>query len=157
MANKENLDTTYNLEVDFRDIIELHREKKKKKKKYRISILEYLFILKCSCCCKKKFAKKKEILTKCKDVIDEYLQINNIIRKFMEFELIKKLLMTENQRKLLKYQFKYLNFDNPDSTINYLDSLISKVKPDEDMYDKDENNFDTDLRMIDNFSKYYNF
>jgi len=91
------------------------------------------------------------------DIIDGYFQINNIIKKLMELEMLKKLTLTENQTKLMRYQFKYLNFVNPDETLNYLNSIQDLVNIKEDIYDKDEVRIDNDLKMLDNFNKYYNF
>lgn len=75
----------------------------------------------------------------------------------MEIEMLKKLTLTENQRRLMRYQFKYLNFENPEETMNYLNSIQDTDKIEDDIYEKDVVNIDNDLKMLDNFNKYYNF
>lgn len=75
----------------------------------------------------------------------------------MEFDFIKKVLMTYPQRALMKYQYKYLNMENHDKTLEYLDSFLDKEKLKEDIFDKEENKFDVDLKMVDGFLKYYNY
>ena len=85
------------------------------------------------------------------------MDIINIIRKFMEFDFIKKVLMSNPQRRLMKYQYKYLNMNNPDDTIEYLDSFLNQEKLKEDIYDYEGNKLDVDLKMVDGFLKYYNY
>ena len=102
--------------------------------------------MKCSCLCKKGLKNKYEILNKCKEIIDDYLQINFMVKKFMEFENLKKLILTENQRKLMKYQFQYLNFENHDKTIEYLNNLENLDTIQEDIYDDNAKQIDVDLK-----------
>ena len=75
----------------------------------------------------------------------------------MELEVLKKLTLTENQRKLIPYQFKYLNFENADETLHYLNSIQDLDAIQDDIFDRDEVSIDNDLKMLDSFHKYYNF
>lgn len=75
----------------------------------------------------------------------------------MEFEMLKRLTLSENQTKLMRYQFKYLNFENPDETLNFLNSIKNSDKVEADIFEKDKIQIDNDLKMLDNFNNYYNF
>jgi len=94
---------------------------------------------------------------KCKEIIEDYLQINTIIKKLMEFEILKNLTLTDNQIKLMRYQFKYLNFGNPNGTLKYLNSIKYAEKIKDDQYDREEISIDNDLKMLENFKNYYNY
>jgi len=145
------------LEINFRDCHRYHKEKKKNKKPYKIGSWEYYISNTWKFMFKEKLKNKREIFDKSLNITDYYMDIINIIRKFMEFDFIKKVLMSNPQRRLMKYQYKYLNMNNPDDTIEYLDSFLNQEKLKEDIYDYEGNKLDVDLKMVDGFLKYYNY
>lgn len=134
-----------------------HNEKKKNKIPYNVSTWEYYIGYMCKKNFNKRLKKRDEIYEKSLKITDYYMDIINIIRKFMEFDFIKKVLLSDPQRALMKYQYKYLNMNNHDETVNYLDSFMDKRKMNEDLYEKEEDKLDVDLKMVDGFLKYYNY
>jgi len=83
--------------------------------------------------------------------------VDTLIKKLVELETIKKLIFTNNQRKLMKYHYKYLNFENPEETLDYLNSIQEKQVIENDIFDKEEIQIDKDLNLVNDFNKYYNF
>lgn len=83
--------------------------------------------------------------------------MDTLIKKLVELETIKKLIFTNNQRKLMKYHYKYLNFENPEETLDYLNSIQEKQVIENDIFDKEEIQIDKDLNLVNDFNKYYNF
>ena len=79
-----------------------------------------------------------------------------IIKEFMQLNSLKRVVMSERQINLLKYQNKYLNFGNPEETEKYLDSLENSRKLNEEMFDKEENK-DVDSKMCDGLINFYNY
>ncbi len=122
-----------------------------------IGNLEYYLSYTCRFFFKENLKTKRKIYDKSLNISDHYMDIVNIIRKFMEFDFIKKVLMTDSQIKLMKYQYQYLNINNPNETINYLDSFFIKDKLKDDLYDYEENKLDVDMKMVNGFLKYYNY
>ena len=59
-------------------------------------------------------------------IIQKNIEISEIIKKHFELEFLKNLLLKEDERNLLPYQFKYLNMSNMNSTKKYLDLLLLK-------------------------------
>jgi len=145
------------LEVDFRDCHNYHQEKKKKKNIHKIGIWNYYISNTWRFLFKQRLKTNREIFDKSLEITDYYMDIVNVIRKFMEFDFIKKVLMTEQQRKLMKYQYRYLNLNNPEETIKYLDSFLIKEKLSEDLFDNEDEILDVNMKMVDGFLKYYNY
>ncbi len=57
----------------------------------------------------------------------------------------------------MKYHYKYLNFENPEETLDYLNSIQEKQVIENDIFDKEEIQIDKDLNLVNDFNKYYNF
>merc|ERR1711957_614320 len=157
MGDSPKEEETEILEMNFRECHKYHQEKKKYKTPYKISNWEYYVGNTCRFLFREKLKRKREIYDKSLNITDYYMDIINIIRKFMEFDFIKKVLMTDPQRVLMKYQYQHLNVNNHDKTVEYLDSFLDKLKLKENIYDDEETKHDVDLKMVDGFLKYYNY
>jgi len=77
----------------------------------------------CSCCFNRN---SKYIVKNTLKIIQKNIEISEIIKKHFELEFLKNLLLKEDERNLLPYQFKYLNMSNMNSTKKYLDLLLLK-------------------------------
>ena len=66
------------------------------------------------------------MIKKSMKVIQEKMEISTLIKSLLEIDHLKKLLLKEDERNLLLYQFKYLNVGSFTSTNEYLDSLLNK-------------------------------
>lgn len=146
------------VEVDFRDIHNYHEDKKGKKKPYDFKYCEFFNLTKFTCFCKKKYEKKRSIVSKSIEITNSYMNIIYIIKEFMQLNSVKRVLLSEPQLTLLKYQNKYLNFENPDSTIKYLETLEAEPKLDKEIFDRrKKEERDIDLKMCDGLIDYYNY
>lgn len=144
------------MEIDFKEIYKFHEEKKKEKRKYHFKITDYFLLVCFKKLCKKKFKNKRDIIEKSIEITNSYMDIIFIIKEFMQLNSVKRVILSDPQLKLLKYQKKYLNFENPEETKKYLESLENKEKLKETIFDEDEE-LDVDLKMCDGLIKYYNF
>jgi len=81
----------------------------------------------CSICLNKN---KVSIFDKTSSILKKNLEIAHVIKKNLEFDFLKKLILTNKEFYLFPFQFKYINITNMTSTINYLNFLndISKEK-----------------------------
>lgn len=156
IENKGNEAERIQLEIDFKEIYRFHQEKKKEKIVYDFKYSEFFLLTCLKKICKKKLKNKREIVEKAINITNSYMDIIFIIKEFMELNSVKRVILSDPQIKLLKYQNKYLNFQNPEETLKYLDSLGNKEKLEENIFDK-EDQIDTDLKMCDGLIKYYNF
>lgn len=75
----------------------------------------------------------------------------------MQLNSVKRVLLTEPQIKLLKYQNKYLNLKNPNDSMKFLQSLEITNKVNENLFEGENDNEDIDTKMCDGFINYYNF
>jgi hypothetical protein len=93
--------------------------------------------------CKNK-RKKLLVVDMAFDIIENHMQIENIIKKLMEVEILKKLLLGNKKALLFDQQFKKLNIGNVDKTVDYLETFIIdpkrrfKLKQFEKVDDKEE-------------------
>jgi len=149
-------DKVNELEIDFREIQKYHEEKKKNKIPFTFGQCEFFFINCFSKCLKKKYKVKRDIVEKGIEITNSYMDITFIIKEFMELNSVKRVLLTNPQLRLLKYQNKYLNLGNEEESMKYLESLESTTKLKGDMFDKDED-IDIDLKMCDGLINYYNY
>jgi len=100
-------------------------------------------------CCSKCFNKKKLVIfEKTMNILDNNLEILHVLKKNLEFDFLKKLILTNKEYYLFPFQFKYINIANLTSTMNYLkileDISKGKVKPP----------FENDLKIEQNHIKY---
>jgi hypothetical protein len=138
-------------------------QKKKEKKKVKPSIFDFFCMNFCFGPCKRGKMKKYTILEKCGEIIDRTVEINYLMRKMFEVDFIKKLILSERQRNLLKFQFRYLNFNNYEQTMNFLQIFDhSRGKLEKNLFDDviDDNMLDhknTDEKLLEGLKNYYNF
>lgn len=82
-------------------------------------------------CCKHFLNKNKlKVLKKTNAILKKNMEITHVIKKNLEFDFLKKLILTNKEFYLFPYQFKYINVGNMSATMNYLNLLndISKEK-----------------------------
>jgi hypothetical protein len=151
------VDLTGELGIEFREIHKFHQEKKKQKKLYNFGKFEFFILESFTCCFKKKFEFKRRIVQKAIEITRSYMDIVFIIKEFMQLNCLKRSVMSVPQLNLLKYQNKYLNLGDPEETEKYLDSLKNTRKIDEDMFDKEQEKKDVDLKMCEGLINYYNY
>ena len=144
------------IEIDFREIHKYHEEKKKQKNLHNFNYLEFFSLTKFTCFCRKKYKIKRNIVQRAIEISNSYMDIIFIIKEFMQLNSVKRVLLSDPQLNLLKYQNKYLNFENPNETNKFLKFLENNNKMNGEMYDKEENK-DVDLKMCDGLINYYNF
>ena len=86
-----------------------------------------------------------------------------MIRKLFELEFMKKLIMSENQIRLLKYQFQYINLSNFDDSLKFLQMFNqeSEKLPKEIFEDPWRENpkyiKSTDEKLLEGLRNYYNY
>jgi hypothetical protein len=141
------------------EVSKIFYEKKKTKHRVFPTVLDFLCVG-CSFLkpCRKYKKARYDILERCIEITDKYLQINFLMRKFFEIEYMKKILLSENQRHMLKYQFKYINFNNLEESNRFLDSIQKeKVTVDRHLLEKDEAADDSHKKLIMGVRNYFNF
>jgi hypothetical protein len=105
------------------------------KKKIEISPHKFWLYISCKIC-KCLFNKDKLFIAeKSTDLITKNIEISEIIKKHFEFDFIKKLLLTEDELELFKYQFKYLNINNMDLSKKYMNDLYNGHLKEDDIED----------------------
>ena len=115
-------------EVDLRETLSLiekiNKIKNKAKKKIYFSFEKLWFWSICKLC--KCFINKnnKKIVTKSILLIEKNLEISNLIKKNIEVDFLKQIVMNEDERNLIDYKFKILNVGNPNATLDFLDDLL---------------------------------
>ena len=101
---------------------------------------------------------KYQILKKCHITVSEHLDVEKIIKKLFEINILKSLLLG-NKLMLFNQQYKSINLKFPDKSEKYVDSLkFEKVNEfDYDLYEKgliDERPIDEVL--LDGFNDHFN-
>jgi hypothetical protein len=147
----------------YRSIYNSLVQKKKYKKRVHPRARDFFCMTFCLAPCKKGRMKKYEIFEKCGEIIERSVEINNLVRKMFEIDFIKKLILTERQLNLLKFQFRYLNLNNYEDTMNFLRIFDhSRGKLDKNLFDNvteidklDSNN--TDDKLLEGLKNYYNY
>jgi hypothetical protein len=124
-TNKENFNL-FNYYT--RKIYETNSIKLKQKKKIKPTFISIVISTFCNCCSKRKWYHRYDLFNKCGDVIDQHLQIDHIIRKCFEVNLIKDFLFADKERMLLDHQIRYINIANKKESEDYLD-YIGLKKP----------------------------
>lgn len=153
------VDMTGDLGIEFKEIHNFHQKKKKQKKIYEFGKWEFFVMERFTCCCKKRFDTRRRITKKATEIATSYMDIVFIINEFMQLNSLKRSVMSQPQLNLLKYQNKYLNLGDPETTEKYLDAMSqdNKRKIDGEMFDKRQEKEDTDVKMCDGLINYYNF
>lgn len=134
--DQKNIDIKDNLIL----IEKINRVKNSAKKKIPITTEKFWFYEACkfcSCCVNRD---SKYIAKNTLRIIKKNIEISEIIKKHFELEFLKNLLLKEDEKNLLPYQFKYLNMSNMSSTKKYLDFLSMKdfyVKKSKDETDEE--------------------
>ena len=64
-------------------------------------------------------------MNKANHIIDENIEISGLIKKNIEVNFMKRLLLSQNERYLFDHQFRYLNLGNTKETNIHLDNLKS--------------------------------
>ncbi len=98
------------------------------KSQTQISAFELMF----ECCLKLKARNKAryEIIGKCKDIVEKYMNVEYMIHKQIEMNFLKNYILNNNDYQMFKYHFKSLNFSNVDETMQYLKFLKKEnLKP----------------------------
>jgi len=97
-------------------------------------------------CCKNSFNKNKiQVLEKTNSILKKNMEITHVIKKNLEFDFLKKLVLTNKEFYLFPFQFKYVNVGNMSATMKYLNFLdnTSKDKCDRmphEFYEKEARN-----------------
>lgn len=162
---ESNFESNLGERDQYREIIEGLVQKKKDKKIVKASVIDFICVQWGCTPCKRRNEKKFAILEKCSSIIDTNIQINHIIRKLFELEFLKRLLLSEKQRQLIKYQFRYINLKNFEDSIKFLEIL---EEPEDEEFDKKlfDNIFqekqisdekDIDQQLVENLKLFYNF
>jgi hypothetical protein len=95
----------------------------KRGRKVEVGSIMLFIILNCGCCYDKK---KVELMKRCIEIIEKHAQIEEIIKCQMEVGLLKKILLTEKQRKDMRNLFKGLQIDNLELSQGILDEIEGK-------------------------------
>lgn len=147
----------------YRSIYNSLVQKKKYKKRVHPRARDFFCMTFCFAPCKKGRMKKFEIFEKCGEIIERSVEINNLVRKMFEIDFIKKLILTERQLNLLKFQFRYINLNNHEDSMNFLRIFdIGKGKLKKNLFDEiteidklDSEN--TDEKLLEGLKNYYNY
>jgi len=120
-------------------IEKVNKIKSKAKKPFyfnsRISWFYETFI----CCSRCINQNKLTIFQKTWSILNNNLEITYVLKKNIEFDFLKKLILTNKEYFLFPFQFKYINIGNMSSTMSYLNSLNNRYE------EKFENFKDKDL------------
>ena len=144
-------------DVKFKRTLLINIKKKRENKEYFVSLMDLLK----SNWCRKIFYRdnrKFEIMDRCVEIIEDSLSVESIIRKMFELSLMKKLFFTKYERALLNYQIRFVNFENPEKTEQYLDSLAGEtvnLRNLEKLRQETVNEFEDHL--LNNMEEYYGF
>ena len=122
---RPNQDEKIKIEEKFALIRKMKKIKKIAMNKIIISPEKFWIYNSCKFC-KCLFNKDKVFIAgKSTDLLTKNIEISEIIKKHFEIDFIKKLLLTEDELELFKFQFKYLNISNMDLTKEYLNNLYT--------------------------------
>lgn len=141
----------------FKRALLINIKKKRENKEYYVSLMDILKMA----WCRKLFSRDKrkfEIIDKCIEVIEDSLSVEKIIRSMFELTLMKKLFFTKYERALLKYQIRYVNFENVEQTEQYLEELVGEdvdMRTLEKMRGETVNEFEDHL--LKNMEEFYGF
>jgi hypothetical protein len=156
--NDEDDDSKKNRKAELEEIAKIFYEKKRTKSRIYPSVQDFMCMNCCFKPCKKFKQARYDILQRCVEITDKYLQINFLMNKFFEVEYMKKILLSKNERNLLKYQFKYINFNNIEESNRFLDSIqAEKAIVDEKLLEKDETEGNVNHKLILGVRDYFNF
>ena len=126
--------------IDQNQFDSIHKIKKQLINKKRISSLEY-WVLNTLTCLNKCFnPNRHKISNKIDKLILKNLEISSIIKKNFDLDFLKKLLLTEKQNEIFKYQMRYINFANLDESMQYLRNLEGENYKKEDKKNNNKRN-----------------
>jgi hypothetical protein len=99
--------------------------------------------------CKNK-RKKLVVIDKSMDIIDDHMQVDNIIRKLLDLEMLKKIVLGNKRALVFNEQFRFLNIGNVPQTMKYLeqfeltreDKRAKRKKFDIEKFEQLEDNYD---------------
>lgn len=140
--------------------------RRKKKEKHRVfpSIMDFICMQWGCKRCKNGKKKRYDILEKCGDIIDSSIEINNIVKRMFEIEFLKKLILTDRQEHLLKFQYRYLNLNNYNETMKFLNifETSEEAKLDKHLFDNIDVEEKIDVKemngqLLDGLKNYYNY
>ena len=92
--------------------------------KFDISPYELMF----ECCLKFESRRKAkyELIKKCSGILEKSMNIEHIIKKNIEVNLLKENILTQTERNMFKFHFKPLNLLNYDDSMCYLKKIKSE-------------------------------
>jgi hypothetical protein len=158
LSNNDVIPEKKNRRDELNEIAKIFYEKKRMKNRVHPTVMDFFCMNCCFSYCKKFKQQRYDILQRCVEITDKYLQINFIMDKFFEIEYMKKILLSKNERNLLKYQFKYINFNNIEASNRFLDSIQSeKAEVDYKLLEKDETDTNANQKLIEGVRDYFNF
>jgi len=140
----------------------IYEELKYKKQLKNTKVLSIIDIFRATCgwgCFRKSNPDKYEIIQRCSDIVDNHMSIDFIIKKHFELDFLKNTVLTDIEKQLLKYNYRYINFNNPKTTLEYLES-VDNVKKSIQMdsfegVDRNQNiYFD---QLLEKFKNFYNY
>ena len=86
-----------------------------------IGIIELFCLLNFGCCLANN--EKSNLLKRCLEIIEDYSNVEAIIKCQMEVNILKRMILTKNQRDRLEKNFKGLRLDNLEYSNGILDEL----------------------------------
>ena len=93
--------------------------------KFEISPYDLMFE-----CCKKNLNSKNkakyELIKKCNGILEKSMNVEYIIKKNIEVNLLKEYILNQTEINMFKYHFKPLNILNYDDSMNYLKKIKSE-------------------------------
>jgi hypothetical protein len=100
--------------------------------------------------CKKK-RKKLVLIDKSNDIIEDHLQVENIIRKLLDIELLKRIVLGRKRAMVFDEKFRYLNIGNVEKSMKYIsqfevsrdDKKAKRLKFDLAKFESIEENYDS--------------
>ena len=94
-------------------------------------------------------------------MVDNNLKVEKIIKRGLDIEQLKKLLLTPQQLMLFKYYFKHINFENYNQTYSFLMKFIRDgLDADKEEFEKNEKEIfkgKINKIMYEDFMSTYNF
>jgi hypothetical protein len=139
-----------------RDIHMKQQELKKSVKKYKVNIADVF-------CMGFKFCRKKRnklfVIEKSSEIIDKKLQVENLVKKLLEFEMLKKLLLGSRKSMIFDQNLKKLNIGNVKKTMGYLKQFgkVKKLKLKKfEAIDDKQDNIDIEKYLIEGYSDNWN-
>jgi len=155
MDDKKHLEQKLSL-AELYEINELKRRKRNLKPLSRWDFFCVNFGL--SRCYNRKHVQVWEAVSK---IVKSNLQTETLIRRNLDVEEFKKLFLNKKQQMIFKYYLKHINYDNIDSSLEYLTDYVNQgLIAKKEYLEKDEFDFfkgKIDKRLYENFQLTYNY